>query len=178
MPLMRGFTLPEALLATATGSLLLLAGSRLLPMLQLITLQEAQQQYLEDTLWRLAATIGKTLQRAGYCHSECRAEGLRLVDGGRCVIAWREKAFGAGSEQVGYRLKGGALETFSGKVNCAGVGWEKMSDAERLWIDTFQVRRVERPPFAPRITVMLRARAPQPGSASVEKAYSVSGFNL
>ncbi len=174
----RGFTLPEALLAVAIGSVILLAGSRLLPGIQLATLRETQAQNLEAELWRLVFTVGKTLQRAGYCRSECTLEGLRLLDDGRCVIISRELAPGTGTEQVGFRLKNGALETFSGSVNCDGVGWERMTDPGSLEVAQFQVRREDRGIFAPRLTITLRALALNAPGRVQEQVHSVSGFNL
>lgn len=178
MSIMRGFTLPQALLAAAMGSLVLLAASRLLPMLQLATLREAQAQNSEAELWRLAFTIGKTLQRAGYCRSECTMEGLRLQDSGRCVIISRELAPGSGIEQIGYRLRGGALETFSGAVNCESGGWERVTSPQSLRIDAFSVQRESRGAFAPRLTVTLRAQAAYTASEAQQVVHSVSGFNL
>ncbi|NDJ56544.1 prepilin peptidase-dependent protein [Enterobacteriaceae bacterium 4M9] len=178
MPVMHGFTLPEALLAVAIGSMVLLAGSRLLPVLQLATLREAQVQNLEAELWRQVFTVGKTLQRAGYCRSECTLEGLRLLDSGRCVIVSRELAPGTGTEQVGFRLRGGALETFSGSVNCESGGWERMTDPASLRVEQFQVQRESRGVFAPRLTITLRAQALNAGARVQQLVHSVSGFNL
>lgn len=175
---MRGFTLPEALLAVAIGSMVLLAGSRLLPTLQLATLRETQGHNVEDELWRLAFTVGKTLQRAGYCRTDCRLEGLRLLDGGRCAVISRELAPAPGTEQVGYRLRGGALETFSGAVNCHSGGWERMTDPASLWVEAFQIMREARGSFAPRLTIILRAQVPHSGMQARQIIHRVSGFNL
>lgn len=176
--MMRGFTLPEALLAVAISSMVLLAGSRLLPTLQLATLREAQAQNIEAELWRLAFSIGKTLQRAGYCRSECRLEGLRLLDSGRCAVISRELAPGTGVEQIGYRLRGGALETFSGVVNCQSGGWERMTSPESVWVEAFEVWREARGAFAPRVNMILRARAVNVDMPTRQIVHSVSGFNL
>lgn len=173
----RGFTLLETLLAAAIGSLVLLAATRLLPILQLTVLREMQYQQLESELWRLAATIGKTIQRAGYCRSDCDVNGLWLEDGGSCVITRRDYPTGAGEEYTGYRLRGGAIETSGSAIRCTGSGWGKITDPGSLKITNFQVVQERRAPFAPRLTISLAAKMLR-DTTTVQIAHSVNGFNL
>jgi prepilin peptidase dependent protein B len=74
----RGFSLAEALIAMAIGSLLLIGACRFLPALQRHILRQGEQLALENELWQRACR-GKHLQRAGYCRGACGGAGLELA---------------------------------------------------------------------------------------------------
>jgi prepilin peptidase dependent protein B len=168
----RGFTLPELLIAMALASLIGVGVARVLPGLYLATLNEVQRQWQQEDLWRLAFTLGKAIQRAGYCRRQCSGPGLWLAEQGRCLrVQWQ------GSDVQGFRLRNDALETLSGAADCAGSHWEKMTEPGRLKIVDFQVRRVVRPELAPLWVVEITGQAAGPGEPFVAR-YAVSGFNL
>ena len=83
----RGFSLAEALIAMAIGSLLLMGACRFLPALQRHILRQGEQLALENELWQRVHAVGKHLQRAGYCRGACGGAGLELAAGGECLIA-------------------------------------------------------------------------------------------
>ncbi|HGI7046228.1 TPA: prepilin peptidase-dependent protein, partial [Klebsiella pneumoniae] len=82
----RGFSLAEALIAMAIGSLLLMGACRFLPALQRHILRQGEQLALENELWQRVHAVGKHLQRAGYCRGACGGAGLELAAGGECLI--------------------------------------------------------------------------------------------
>ncbi|MEQ4382126.1 prepilin peptidase-dependent protein, partial [Klebsiella pneumoniae] len=82
----RGFSLAEALIAMAIGSLLLMGACRFLPALQRHILRQGEQLALENELWQRVHAVGKHLQRAGYCRGSCGGAGLELAAGGECLI--------------------------------------------------------------------------------------------
>ncbi|MTD37141.1 prepilin peptidase-dependent protein [Erwinia sp. CPCC 100877] len=167
----RGFTLPELLIAIALASLIGLGVARLLPMLYLTTLNEVQRQWQQEDLWRLAFTLGKAIQRAGYCRRQCAEPGLWLTEQGRCLrVKWQ------GSNVQGFRLRNDALETLSGAADCQGKNWEKMTEPGSLKIVNFQVRRVERRELPPLFVVEI-AGQPIGGGEPLATSYAVSGFN-
>lgn len=59
MQLVRGFSLPDMMVAMAMSSILFVSGSKLLPALQQSVLIQLQQMMIQDDLWLLAFTIGK-----------------------------------------------------------------------------------------------------------------------
>lgn len=77
----RGFSLAEALIAMAIGSLLLMGACRFLPALQRHILRQGEQLALENELWQRVHAVGKHLQRAGYCRGACGGAGLELAAG-------------------------------------------------------------------------------------------------
>lgn len=172
MPVMqRGFTLPELLIAMALASLIGLGVARVLPGLYLATLNEVQRQWQQEDLWRLAFTLGKAIQRAGYCRRQCSGPGLWLAEQGRCLrVQWQ------GSDVQGFRLRDEALETLSGATDCAGSHWEKMTEPSSLKIADFQVRRVERREMVPLFVVEVSGQ-PAGAREPVIARYAVSGFN-
>ncbi len=168
----RGFTLPELLIAIALSSLIGLGVTRLLPMLYLTTLNEVRRQWQQEDLWRLAFTLGKAIQRAGYCRRQCAQPGLWLTEQGRCLrVQWQ------GGGVQGFRLRNNALETLSGAADCAGKSWEKMTEPAQLKIMDFRVSRVGRGELAPLFVVELVAQ-PAGTSEQLAASYAVSGFNL
>ncbi|HBR1719567.1 TPA: prepilin peptidase-dependent protein [Klebsiella quasipneumoniae subsp. quasipneumoniae] len=82
----RGFSLAEALIAMAIGSLLLIGACRFLPALQRHILRQGEQLALENELWQRVHAVGKHLQRAGYCRGACGGAGLELAADGECLI--------------------------------------------------------------------------------------------
>ena len=147
---MRGFTLPEVLLALAIGSLITLGAMRFLPALQRGVLVTTQRHQVQTLLWQLAMSIGKSIRRAGYCNGECSGPGLWLAPAGNCLVAewdfnsngqW-ETAPAEQAEQVAYRHAGTDLETRRGGEGCGGRGWQRMNDPAALRIDSFRVWRL------------------------------------
>ncbi|WP_159339813.1 MULTISPECIES: prepilin peptidase-dependent protein [Leclercia] len=182
----RGFSLTEVLIAMAISSVLLLSAARFLPALQQSVTRLTKQQELEEELWLRITTIGKHLQRAGYCAGECTGEALKVGQGGECVIVqWDENSNGrwetsppAAAEQTGFRLNGGALETVRGATECGGKGWERITDPDRITVLRFQVQRIARADFAPELSLMLSAAVNGEHDGGVEVRHIVTGFNL
>ncbi|HEY3985316.1 prepilin peptidase-dependent protein [Cedecea sp.] len=180
-----GFTLLETLIAMALSSAVLLGTSRLFPALQRDIMREHTFVAQQEAMWQMAFGIGKNLQRAGYCRGQCRGEGIKLMNQGSCVLVqwdangngrWDAPA-GSQSEQIGYRLRDGGLETQKGVENCEGNGWEKMSDPARLVVQHFSVTRQNRKTARPLFIIRLASRLTQ-GGRPVEVSYAVSGENL
>jgi len=182
----QGFSLTELLIAMAISSVLLLSAARFLPALQQSVTVLTKQQELEEELWLRVSSIGKHLQRAGYCAGECVGEALKIGQGGECVIVqWDENSNGrwettpaAAAEQTGFRLSGGALETLRGATHCEGKGWERITDPDRIRVLRFQVQRMTRAGFAPELSLTLAASVKGKRDGGVEAHYIVTGFNL
>ncbi|PLN58103.1 prepilin-type cleavage/methylation domain-containing protein, partial [Klebsiella pneumoniae] len=143
----RGFSLAEALIAMAIGSLLLMGACRFLPALQRHILRQGEQLALENELWQRVHAVGKHLQRAGYCRGACGGAGLELAAGGECLIVrWDANSNGrwetspaAAAESTGFRLRDGALETLRGASDCRGGGWEKITNPAAIVVTRFSV---------------------------------------
>lgn len=182
----RGFSLLETLLAMAISSVLLLASARFLPALQSGVLQHYRTQTAEDELWLRAWTVAKHLQRAGYCNGRCSGEPLVIRDAGACVIVqWDANSNGrwepsghSESEQTGFRLQKGALETLRGATTCTGRGWEKTTDLAQMTVQRFNVALRRTAGFAPIITVTLAARVAGQNGREMVAALDVTGYNL
>lgn len=182
----KGFSLLEVLIALGISSVLLTGAARLLPALQLGILRQAQQTLLQEELWQLAFTVGKQIQRAGYCYGGCDSRALQLNSDGSCLLVqWDansngrfESAPSADAEQTGYRLRDGSVETLRGATSCEGKGWEKMTNPAMVRIDKFQVQEKRRPGFPALFTVALRAIMLRYHGDPVAVEHSVSGFNL
>ncbi|EKK5268223.1 prepilin peptidase-dependent protein [Cronobacter dublinensis] len=182
----KGFSLLEMLIALGISSVLLTGAARLLPALQLGVLRQAQQTLLQEELWQLAFTVGKQIQRAGYCNGTCQGNALQLNSEGTCLLVqWDANSNGrfegapsADAEQTGYRLRDGSLETQRGAASCEGKGWEKMTNPVMVRIDRFQVQEKRRPGYAPLFLVKLRATVLRYHGEPVSVEHSVSGFNL
>ncbi|EPE7163489.1 prepilin peptidase-dependent protein [Cronobacter sakazakii] len=182
----KGFSLLEVLIAFGISSVLLTGAARLLPALQLGILRQAQQTLLQEELWQLAFTVGKQIQRAGYCYGGCDSRALQLNSDGSCLLVqWDansngrfESAPSADAEQTGYRLRDGSLETLRGATSCEGKGWEKMTNPAMVRIDKFQVQEKRRPGYPALFTVALRATMLRYHGEPVAVEHSVSGFNL
>ena len=146
----QGFSLTEVLIATAISSLLLIGASRFLPGLQRAVLLQSGQREQEEEVWQRLFSLGKQLQRAGYCAGNCPGQGLLTGRQGSCVIVrWDANSNGSWdnsaseNDSTGFRLESGALETLRGATSCEGKGWEKLTDPDRLVITHFMVRKVE-----------------------------------
>lgn len=145
----RGFSLAEALIAMAIGSLLLMGACRFLPALQRHILRQGEQLALENELWQRVHAVGKHLQRAGYCRGACGGAGLELAAGGRvsdCALGCeQQREMGnlpaAAAESTGFRLRDGALETLRGASDCRGGGWEKITNPAAIVVTRFSVQR-------------------------------------
>ncbi|WP_312741746.1 prepilin peptidase-dependent protein [Cedecea neteri] len=181
----RGFTLLETLIAMALSSALLLGTSRLFPALQGEVLRQYSYVAQQEALWQMAFTVGKNLQRAGYCRGQCLGEAVRLMNNGSCVVLqwdangngrW-DSAPGSQNEQTGYRLRNGSLETQKSVEDCEGTGWERMSDPTQLVVQHFSVIRQNRKTGRPLFRISLAAYLNQ-GGRPVELSYTVSGENL
>nr|WP_318383854.1 prepilin peptidase-dependent protein [uncultured Enterobacter sp.] len=182
----RGFSLLEVLIAMAIGSILLLSASRFLPALHMAMLRQTRQQALEDEVWQRLYTVGKHLQRAGFCRGECSGQPLVIAAQGACVIVqWDGNSNGRWdvsppkeSDQTGFRLRNAALETLRGADSCDSKGWEKMTDPQMLHVEGFQVQQTATAGFAPELTVTLSASIVGHADESLSATYSVTGFNL
>lgn len=172
---LRGFTLAETLIAMLLSSLLLLTTMRLLPELQRLILHQATTRALHQNLWQLAFTIGKQLQRAGYCQDLCAGKGLYLDAGGHClIVSWQA---GHTPEYTGYRLRDGSIEIRRNVSHCQQQGWEKITDPTGLHITQFQVKlqpRVRQPPL---LHIVISSRVPGTRQ-NVTLQHSVVGYNL
>ena len=182
----RGFSLAEALIAMAIGSLLLMGACRFLPALQRHILRQGEQLALENELWQRVHAVGKHLQRAGYCRGACGGAGLELAAGGECLIVrWDANSNGrwetspaAAAESTGFRLRDGALETLRGASDCRGGGWEKITNPAAIVVTRFSVQRQVTPGFAPELSVTLAARSAQQTGLTSEVEQRVTGYNL
>lgn len=182
----QGFSLLEMLIAMAIGSVLLLASARFLPALQQSVMHHTRMQVVEDELWLRAWTVAKHLQRAGFCHGECSGQPLVISHSGECVIVqWDANSNGrwespdhVESEQTGFRLHNGALETQRGASSCTSRGWEKITDPAQMRIERFTVAIRRAHPFAPTLTVSLAARVAGNKGKEITAALSVTGYNL
>lgn len=181
----RGFTLAETLIAMLIGSVLLLACARLLPALHRAILQQARNTNARQQLWQLAFTIGKHLQRAGYCKGDCPGNGLYLNPKGNClIIQWDinhngywETAPLATAEQTGYRLRFASIETQKGVSQCDSKGWEKITDPTQLRISQFHIHRQPRTGLPPLLHIHISAHLA--GSHQIiQLQHSVVGYNL
>ncbi|MCS5981491.1 prepilin peptidase-dependent protein [Klebsiella pneumoniae subsp. pneumoniae] len=182
----RGFSLAEALIAMAIGSLLLMGACRFLPALQRHILRQGEQLALENELWQRVHAVGKHLQRAGYCRGACGGAGLELAAGGGvsdCALGCEQQRemgnFPRGSaESTGFRLRDGALETLRGASDCRGGGWEKITNPAAIVVTRFSVQRQVTPGFAPELSVTLAARSAQQTGLTSEVEQRVTGYNL
>ena len=182
----RGFSLAEALIAMAIGSLLLMGACRFLPALQRHILRQGEQLALENELWQRVHAVGKHLQRAGYCRGACGGAGLELAADGECLIVrWDANSNGrwetspaAAAESTGFRLRDGALETLRGASDCRGGGWEKITNPAAIVVTRFSVQRLVTSGFAPELSVTLAARSAQQRGLTSEVEQRVTGYNL
>lgn len=144
-----GYSLPEMLFAMALMGVLLSGGMRLLPVLLLQNQQLLSQMQLHEELQQIMFTLEKAVRRAGYCHGQCKGEGLQVSQNGQCMlIKWDENHNGrwegtgeAQSEYYGYRLRHSALEMQRGVSSCEGRGWERISDPDEIKITLFRIKR-------------------------------------
>ncbi|WP_312691721.1 prepilin peptidase-dependent protein [Kosakonia sp.] len=181
-----GFSLLETLLAMAIGSVLLLACARFLPALQLGVMQHSRMQIAGDEVWQQVWTVAKHLQRAGYCNGQCTGQPLTIDNSGACVIVqWDSNSNGrwepsghSESEQMGFRLQNGALETLRGATRCSGRGWEKTTDPGQITVQRFNVSLQRTTGFAPQLTVSMVARVVGLHGQEIAAALSVTGYNL
>ena len=182
----RGFSLAEALIAMAIGSLLLIGACRFLPALQRHILRQGEQLALENELWQRVHAVGKHLQRAGYCRGRCYGQALYIAEGGDCLlVSWDSNSDGvwnsapsSESDTTGFRLRDGALETLRGASACSGKGWEKMTNPAAIQITAFQVTRLERAGFAPELSITLAAQSVADPQIRARAEYGVTGYNL
>lgn len=181
----RGFSLTEVLIAMLIGSILLLSTARFLPGMQRAVLLQSGRQELEEEVWQRLFSIGKHLQRAGYCAGNCQGEGLVISRQGRCVIVqWDANNNGtwdvsaSENESTGFRLESGSLETLRGATSCESKGWDKLTDPDRLLIQSFVVSKRERSGFAPELNIELTASRKNGQGDAYLARYGVTGFNL
>lgn len=181
----QGFTLLETLIAMALSSIVLLGAGRLFPVLQRAVLQQYQKETLQESLWQLAFSLGKQLQRAGYCHGTCQGEGLVLRKEGECVLLqWDSNSNGrwepsgqTETELAGFRLNSNNLEALRGATSCEGNGWEKISDPATMNIQKFTVTRMARQSLPPLLVIELAA-AFKKEQNPVSLRHIVVGYNL
>lgn len=181
---MRGFTLPELLIALAISSLLLSGAMRVLPALQANIVQNLVQLTAMRDLEQLAETQAKILRRAGYCAGKCQGKGLIIETASQCLIAvWDENHNGQweNDEFSAYRLREGSLEVHRGARSCQGSGWERISSPQTLQINRWEVTLRQRPGWPPRIEQRFEARAVVKGQMThrpLRLTFGATGFNL
>ncbi|WP_312213078.1 prepilin peptidase-dependent protein [Pseudescherichia sp.] len=181
-----GFSLLEVLIAMTIGSVLLLSAARFLPALQAAMLHQARQQTLEEAVWQHLFTLGKHLQRAGYCLGECTGQPLVIGRQGACVIVqWDANGNGrwehaplSEAEQTGFRLQNGVLETRQGAKSCEEKGWDKITDPATVSVQRFMVVRQLQGILAPTLTITLAAAPLDHPQETISATYSVVGYNL
>ncbi|QYM92068.1 prepilin peptidase-dependent protein [Dickeya zeae] len=149
----RGFTLPEVMLAMALSSVTMLAVAQLLPLLRAKTQDSASQLRLEQVLRQTLFGIEKDIRRAGFCAGSCQGTALTLeADASNQVsclsVAYDvnrngrfETAEQSEPEFFSYRLRAGALEVQTGGPRCQGNRWEKLLDPSEVTITRFEVTR-------------------------------------
>lgn len=181
----RGFTLPEVLLALLLSALVLTGASRAFPALQGSTLGIASRLTATQELNQLAAALGKSLQRAGYCAGECQGAGLTISPDAACLyVVWDDNHNGRweAAEFRGYRLRAGNIEVHPGAGSCATPGgWERISDPANLVIERWQVARRLRHGWPPQVVQQWVAFAVVNGQrhgAPLHLSQAVTGFNL
>lgn len=179
----KGFSLPEVLLAMGLGSIIALGAMRFLPALQRGILHGMQRYQTEELLWQLAISIGKSIQRAGYCNGNCGKPGLLIGLQGRCLITrWDMNSNGQWeiappgmAEQIGYRLVDSDVETRRGGDGCQGSGWQKMNDPAALRVTAFRVSPLE---GSQTLTITLAGISPRhPAMAPIRVIHSVERRN-
>ncbi|BDH44748.1 prepilin-type N-terminal cleavage/methylation domain-containing protein [Salmonella enterica subsp. enterica serovar Choleraesuis] len=179
-----GFTLPEMLIALLLSGLLLGGAMRVLPALQAGVMRASAELTAWRELERLAATLGKTLQRSGYCAGHCQGKGLVIEPGVNCIsAAWDENHNGRWEpeEHTALRLRAGSIEIHRGTSGCNGAGWERISAPESLRLTGWQVEVQLRPGWPPRVVQRLSAQPVSAGRSSTRTLaliHNVTGFNL
>jgi prepilin peptidase dependent protein B len=142
----RGFSLAEALIAMAIGSLLLIGACRFLPALQRHILRQGEQLALENELWQRVHAVGKHLQRAGYCRGACGGAGLELAADGECLIVrWDANSNGRWETSPRQRRRAPAFacatarwRPLRGASDCRGSGWEKITNPAAIVVTRFR----------------------------------------
>lgn len=186
MRLARGFSLLEVLVAMAISSVLMISAAKLLPSLQLAVLRQSQHILIQEDVWQLVFTIGKHLERAGYCAGACEGSGLTLSRDGSCLLMrwdannngrW-ESASSTEAEQTGFRLRDNAIETQRGSASCTGVGWERITDPALLKVTDFIVSQIAVPGYAPRFRLALAAVPVRHAGPPLTVTHQVVGNNL
>ncbi|WP_264193502.1 prepilin peptidase-dependent protein [Mangrovibacter yixingensis] len=177
-----GFTLMEMMVALAISAVLLPSVLKVLPFLTLQVSRETQRMQLDDELWQLAFTVGKHIQRAGYCNGECVGAPIYLQSG--ClVVQWDSESTGkwpvlpaAQPAQFGFRINGESLQTSRGAQNCQQGNWERITDPEWMVLTLFTIVPSPHDPavFEVSLAGYLR-RYPQ---VSLSVLHSVAGYNL
>lgn len=145
-----GYSLLETLCAMVAGSMVLLAGVQLLPLLQRQHQQMKQQLALTGQLDMLLWMMEKELHRDGFSR-QCTAPPALIVGqhrgepAGSCFIVHYD-FYHAGrdsgrwmSDSMGYRLHGGALESQRGVSSCNQPGWVKWHEPGSLVIRQLQI---------------------------------------
>ncbi|MBP2845618.1 prepilin peptidase-dependent protein [Dickeya oryzae] len=147
----RGFTLPEVMLAMAVSSVTMLAVAQLLPLLRAQTQDSASLLRLEQVLRQTLFGIEKDIRRAGFCAGRCQGTALTLeTDASKQVsclsVAYDvnrngrfETAEQSEPEFFSYRLRAGALEVQTGGPRCQGNRWEKLLDPSEVTITRFDI---------------------------------------
>ncbi|ACT08015.1 conserved hypothetical protein [Dickeya chrysanthemi Ech1591] len=150
----RGFTLPEVMLAMVLSSVTMLALAQLLPLLRTQMQDSASLIRLEHLLSQTLFGIEKDIRRAGFCAGRCQGASLTLETGASRQVSCLTVAYdvnrngrwetGEQSEPefFSYRLRGGALEVQTGGSRCQGNRWEKLLDPDEITVDRFEITEV------------------------------------
>lgn len=151
----RGFTLPEAMLAMAIGSMLILGAMQFFPLLRQRTQSLSQHYQLDNLLRQTARTLQKDFRRAGFCAGVCGGKPFTIGQAsgeakGSCIIVsydlnrngrWEPPGH-TEAEYFGYRLRGNMLESQRGMNQCNGNGWERMLDPAEVQIRNFNIEAI------------------------------------
>lgn len=145
----RGTLLAEVLVALLLGSMVMLAGARLLVHLRAGHVAHERRLQLEDEATRVLARLEKDLRRAGFCASGCDIPPPSIGEFpgeamASCLIVYydlnadgRLDVTDSGGESFGYRLRGGALETQRAVRDCRATQWEKITDERYVTVTRF-----------------------------------------
>ncbi|WP_038903574.1 prepilin peptidase-dependent protein [Dickeya zeae] len=149
----RGFTLPEVMLAMAVSSVTMLAVAQLLPLLRAQTQDSASLLRLEQVLRQTLFGIEKDIRRAGFCAGRCQGTPLTLETDASNLVSCLSVAYDVNRngrfetaeqsepEFFSYRLRAGALEVQTGGPRCQGNRWERLLDPGEVTITRFDVTR-------------------------------------
>ncbi|MBP2859698.1 prepilin peptidase-dependent protein [Dickeya oryzae] len=149
----RGFTLPEVMLAMAVSSVTMLAVAQLLPLLRAQTQDSASLLRLEQVLRQTLFGIEKDIRRAGFCAGRCQGTALTLETDASNLVSCLSVAYDVNRngrfetaeqsepEFFSYRLRAGALEVQTGGPRCQGNRWERLLDPGEVTITRFDITR-------------------------------------
>ncbi len=182
----RGFSLAEALIAMAIGSLLLMGAWPLSACPAASYSAPGRTAGPGERAVAACACRGKTSAARRVLPGSVRrsrAGASRWRGVSDCALGCeQQREMGnfpaAAAESTGFRLRDGALETLRGASDCRGGGWEKITNPAAIVVTRFSVQRQVTPGFAPELSVTLAARSAQQTGLTSEVEQRVTGYNL